>query len=241
MAVTKGRIEKNVARIRERIAERCAIARREPEEVSLVAVTKSVDLQTIKNLLDAGVTTLGESRVQQLTDRAAEIRAYVQRRQNPLAGPVQWHLVGPLQRNKAKAAVQAADVIHSVDSLRLAEEINKRAEQADVVQEVLLEVNCSEETQKHGCAVGAARHLGELMCTLPQLRLTGLMTMAPVTRDPNESRHAFARLREIFDEMRSDKIGGADFRHLSMGMSNDYPVAVEEGSTIVRIGTALFE
>ena len=241
MAVTKARIEKNLAAIRATIAEHCRIARRDPSEVTLVAVTKSVDLQTIKNLLDAGVTEIGESRPQQLTDRVAEIDAYLKRRQNALPSPIRWHMVGAVQRNKAKAAVRDAGLIHSVDSLRLAEEINKRAEQLGLVRDVLLEVNCAEESQKHGCAIGAAIHLAELMTTLKNLRLTGMMTMAPLTEDVNEARHAFSRLRELFAELRADKIGGADLTELSMGMSNDFGVAVEEGATIVRIGTALFE
>ena len=241
MSATKARIEKNLAAIRQRIAEHCQIARRNPDDVKIVAVTKSIDLETIKNLLDAGVTTLGESRSQQLAERAAEVEAHVNRRQNPLPSPVEWHMVGPLQRNKAKAVCAASAVIHSVDSLRLAEEVNKRAEQLGKVQDVMLEVNCAEESQKHGCAVGAAMHLGELMSTLENLRLVGLMTMAPLSDDVNEARHAFGRLRDIFGEMRSEKIGGPAFCELSMGMSNDYSVAVEAGATIVRIGTALFE
>jgi PLP dependent protein len=241
MAVTKARIEKNLTAIRKKIAEHCSTARRDPGEVTLVAVTKSVDLQTIKNLLDAGVTEIGESRPQQLSDRVAEIDAYLKRRQNPLPAPIRWHMVGAVQRNKAKAAVRDAGLIHSVDSLRLAEEINKRAEQLDVVRDVLLEVNCAEESQKHGCAIGAAIHLAELMTTLRNVRLRGLMTMAPLTDDAGSVRHAFGRLRELFEEMRSDKIGGDDLRELSMGMSGDFGLAIEEGATIVRVGTALFE
>ena len=183
----------------------------------------------------------GESRVQHLVDSAAQVSAYVRRRQNPLPTPVRWHMVGHLQRNKARAACEVADVVHSIDSLRLAEEVDKRGQQLGKVVDVMLQVNCSEEEQKAGCAVGAAVHLGEMITSLQNVRLTGLMTMGPVTKDFNESRHCFARLREIFEEMRSDKIGGADLRHLSMGMSSDYAAAVEEGATLLRIGTALFE
>ncbi|HDZ19997.1 hypothetical protein LCGC14_0335170 [marine sediment metagenome] len=241
MAVTKGKIQKNLAAIRETIAEHCQIARRDPSEVSIVAVVKSVDLETIKNLLDVGLTEFGESRVPHMVDRAAEIDAHLRRRQNPLPRPLRWHMVGHLQRNKARAACGVADVIHSIDSLRLAEEVNKRAEQADKVMDVMLQVNCSQEKQKSGCAVGASVHLGEMMTSLKNLRLVGLMTMGPLTKNMDLSRHTFTRLREIFEEMQLEKIGGADFRHLSMGMSNDYAMAVEEGATIVRIGTALFK
>ena len=240
MSPTTARIERNLAAIRERIAEHCAKVRRQPEDVGIVAVVKGVEVDTIKNCLDAGLTELGESRVPQLVERAGQVSAYLRRRQSPLPSPVRWHMVGHLQRNKARAACEIADVVHSVDSLRLAEEVDKRGAQLGKVVDAMLQVNCSEEKQKSGCAVGAAVHLGEMMTSLKALRLVGLMTMGPVTKDPNESRHCFSRLREIFEEMQSEKIGGDAFRHLSMGMSSDYMVAVEEGATVLRIGTALF-
>jgi hypothetical protein len=241
MAVTTHKIEKNLQRIRENVAEACQRARRHPDEVRLVAVTKSVDLDTIKNLLDAGVTELAESRAQNLAQRAEEVTAYVNRRRTPLPAPVQWHMVGHLQRNKVKSILPVVSAIHSVDSLRLAEELQDRAEKLDQHVSVFLQVNCSQEEQKYGCAVGAAFHLGEMIASLPNLCLVGLMTMGPLTEDPNESRMAFARCHELFEEMRGERIGGDHFRHLSMGMSSDYVPAVEEGATLLRIGTALFE
>ena len=241
MSVTKARIERNLHLIRKNVEVACAKAGRLPEEVSLVAVTKSVDVESIKALLDAGVVELGENRVQQLVARASELDGYVRRRRSPLAGPVRWHMVGHLQRNKVKRVLEWVEVIHSVDSLRLAEELSNRAQQMGRSIDVFLQVNCSQERQKHGCAVGAATHLGEMISTLPRLRLIGLMTIGPLVADPDGARFAFRRLREIFDEMRHEGIGGEDFRHLSMGMSNDYMVAVEEGATILRIGTALFQ
>ena len=241
MSPTTARIQRNLATIRQRIAEHCATVRRDPDDVGIIAVVKGVDLDAIKNCLDAGLTELGESRVQQLVDVAGQVSAYVRRRQTPLPAPVRWHMVGQLQRNKARAACEIAEAIHSIDSLRLAEEVDKRGQQLGKVVDVMLQVNCSEEKQKAGCAVGAAVHLGEMITSLKNLRLIGLMTMGPVTQDFNESRLCFARLREIFEEMKSDKIGGDDLRHLSMGMSGDYPAAVEEGATLLRIGTALFK
>jgi hypothetical protein len=241
MPVTTGRIRKKLDRVREDIAAACAKAGRDEQEVTIVAVTKAVDFETIKNTLDAGVMELGESRPQQLARRVEELDAYLQRRRNELPAPVRWHMVGHVQRNKVRHVLGAAELIHSVDSLRLGEEIDRRAERAETVADILLQVNCSQEQQKHGCAVGAATHLAEMLCSLKHLRLLGLMTMAPLTDDPEEARPAFVRLRELFAEMRHDGIGGDDFRHLSMGMTQDYRVAVEEGATIVRIGTALFE
>jgi pyridoxal phosphate enzyme (YggS family) len=240
MAVTKKRIEKNLSEIRENIATACARARRDPKDVSIVAVTKSADLEAIKNLLEAGLTELGESRVQQLIERAGELNAFLQRRRSASPMPVRWHLVGHLQRNKVKHVLECSTIIHSVDSLRLAEEINTKAQSLPQPVQIFLQVNCSQEAQKFGVAVGAAAHLAELIGTMPCLRLVGLMTMGPLTNNPEESRRAFARLRELFEEIQRDKMAGPEFRHLSMGMSGDYSAAVEEGATILRIGTALF-
>lgn len=234
MAVTKSRMEENLARISGSIAAACELRGRRRGDVTIVAVTKAVGTDTIENLLDMGLTDLGENRVQQLIGRADEISGAG-------AATPRWHMIGHLQRNKVNAVVEVAQMIHSVDSLRLAEEINVRAEGQGKVCDVLLQVNCSRETRKHGVAVGAAMYLGELMCTMKHLRLVGLMTMAPLVDDPEAARPTFVQLRELFEEMRHEKIGGEHFRHLSMGMSQDYAVAVEEGATIVRIGTALYE
>ena len=241
MAVTANRIAKNLDRIRHEISDASARAGRSPGGVKIVAVTKSVDIATIKNCLKAGLTDLGESRPQQLAERFMQIDEHLHQRRDPLHSEVRWHMVGHLQRNKVKQTLTAADVIHSVDSLRLAEEISNRAEADERVVDVMLQVNCSQETQKSGCAVGAALHLGEMICSMRSVRLTGLMTMGPTSGEPDRTRRAFVRLREVFEEMKHEKIGGDGFKHLSMGMSGDYAIAVEEGATIVRIGTALFD
>ncbi len=240
MALTKAKINRNLRRIRQNIDDACAKANRPPEDVSIVAVTKTVDIKAIVSLVDLGVTDLGESRVQQLAPRSKELAERLGRRRQKPQPTVRWHMIGHLQRNKVKGALECAETIHSVDSLRLAEEINVRAEKMDQRVDVMLQINCSREEQKFGVAVGAATHLGELICTLSHVRLVGLMTMAPLAEDPEQARPSFVRLRELFEEMQNDKIGGDDFRHLSMGMSHDYAVAVEEGATMLRIGTALF-
>jgi len=241
MAITTKRLAENLQRIREKIAAAADRARRDPAGIEIVAVTKAVDVDAIKNLIELGHGDLGENRVQQLIARAADIDAWLGRRRKPIPQPLRWHMVGHLQRNKVKQVLGVAGVIHSVDSLRLAEEIDRRADQAGTTAEILLQVNCSEESQKSGVAVGAALHLAEQICTLRGLRLLGLMTMAPLTSKPERARPSFVRLRELFEEMRNEKIGGKDFRHLSMGMTQDYEVAVEEGATILRIGTAIFQ
>jgi pyridoxal phosphate enzyme (YggS family) len=241
MAVTRKRIEKNLKLIRQNIAEACSRCGRDPQEISIVSVTKSVDTDVIRNMLDAGITDLGENRVQQLVRKADDIAAYIKRRRNPLRGPIRWHMVGHLQRNKVKDVLRIAGTIHSVDSLRLAEEVSTRAQKLETTADILLQVNCSREPQKHGCAVGAAVHLAEMITSLPCIRLNGLMTMGPMEGGKAAARNSFMRLREILEEIHKDKIGGRDCFHLSMGMSGDYEIAVEEGATILRIGRALFE
>lgn len=240
MGITRKRLGDNLRRVTEGVAAAAERARRDPAEVKLVAVTKAVEVDDIKTLIELGVVDIGESRVQQLTARAERISQWLGRRRKEGPSEVRWHMVGHLQRNKVRHVIEWAGIIHSVDSLRLAEEIAARAERSERTVDVLLQVNCSEERQKQGVAVGAAAHLAEQICTLKHLRLLGLMTMAPLASKPEKARPTFVRLREIFEEMRTEKIGGKDFRHMSMGMTQDYQVAVEEGATILRIGTALF-
>lgn len=241
MAITTKRITNNLQAIQDKIAAACSKAGRSPLEIRIIAVTKSVEIDTIKNLVDAGQFMLAENRVQHLVARHKDVDEYLSRKRNPVEGRVEWHMIGHLQRNKVKAVLQCADLIHSVDSLRLAEDINEKAQRLDMVADVLLQVNCSQEPQKSGCAIGAAYHLGEMMAEMKYLRLCGLMTMGPMDGNPATTRNAFCRLRELFYEMRYDRIGGDDFRELSMGMSGDYEIAVEEGATLLRIGSAIFE
>jgi pyridoxal phosphate enzyme (YggS family) len=252
------------------IAAACAKARRDPLDVTLIAVTKTATTDQIKQLIELGHLHLGESRVQQLQQRAAQIDEWLARQQTrelkkplPLPGSIRWHMIGHLQRNKVRAVMPVCQVIHSIDSLRLAEEINEEAEHLRTAPppplapsvpapvapdaaaprqplQVLLEVNVAGEGSKFGVAVGAALHLAEQMDTMDEIHLVGLMCMAPFSSNPEDARPVFVRLREIFEEIRFRKIGGDKFRHLSMGMSGDYQVAIEEGATMVRLGTAIF-
>ena len=230
--------------VTDRIAAACAKAKREPSEVTLIAVTKTAAPEQIREIIGLGVGDLGESRVQVLTQRAAQINEFFARRQHQgdaaVPAKLRWHMIGHLQRNKVKPVLPLVSVIHSVDSLRLAEELEAQATKANRKIAVLMQVNASEEASKSGVAVGASVHLAEQIDTMPHLQLIGLMTMAALDGTEKETRHVFARTREIFDEMKWHKIGGAGFKHLSMGMSNDFEVAIEEGATMVRVGTALF-
>lgn len=238
MATPRNKIKANLDRVRTNIAAACQRSRRDERDITLVAVTKGGDVQDIATLIELGVRDIAESRVSQLAQRRADIES---RLGADLAGEIRWHLVGHLQRNKVRQALEVADFIHSVDTLRLAEEISARCVQAGKVAKLLLEVNCSQEPQKFGVAVGAAVHLADMLGTLKNVKLVGLMTMAAATDNPENARPTFARLAELFEEMRSGKIGGPDFKHLSMGMSQDYPVAVEEGATLIRVGSALVD
>jgi pyridoxal phosphate enzyme (YggS family) len=230
--------------VRDRIAKACAKARREPSEVTLIAVTKTAAPEQIREILQLGVCDLGESRVQMLTQRAMQINEFHQRQltrgEGEVAPRLRWHMIGHLQRNKVKQVLPIVSLIHSVDSLRLAEELEGYAIKAEKRVPVLMQVNASEESQKHGVAVGAAVHLAEQIDSMSHLQLLGLMNMAPFTEDESKIRQCFERTREIFEEMKWHKIGGSSLKHLSMGMSHDFELAIAEGATMVRVGTAIF-
>lgn len=233
----------NLRRVRDRMAEACLRAGRQPSEVRLVAVTKYVDAEVIRALVDMGVRDLGESRVQELTRRAPALRE-VLGTSMPQAGAAtapRWHLVGSLQRNKVRPLLPWVDLIHSVDSLRLAEEIDATAAKLGRRVPALLQINTSMDSNKHGVSVGAATHLAEQIVTLKHLELRGLMAMAPLSGNLVAVRQAFERARELFDEIVAERAVGPAFRELSMGMSNDFETAIAEGATMVRIGSALYE
>jgi pyridoxal phosphate enzyme (YggS family) len=229
--------------INDKIAAACAKAKRDPSEVTLVAVTKYAAPEQIREIVQLGINDLGESRVQNLVQRAPQINEFFARRAGlgSIKPPkLRWHMIGHLQRNKIKALLPIAHMIHSIDSLRLAEELDIQCKKFDRKLSVLLQVNASEETSKYGVAVGAAVHLGEQIASMENLQLVGLMSMAPLTEDKETIRKCFVRTYEIFEEMKWHKIGKSGFKHLSMGMSHDYEIAIAAGTTLVRIGTDLF-
>jgi PLP dependent protein len=230
--------------VKDRIAAAAAKAKREPSEITLVAVTKTAGPEQIREILSLGVTDLGENRVQQLAQRAAQVNEFLQRRQafGDAAVPdkVRWHMIGHLQRNKVKQVLNVISLVHSIDSLRLAEEIDAAGLKTGRKTPVLLQVNASEEPQKSGVAVGAALHLAEQIDSMPNLQLIGLMTMAEFDAPEARIRQTFSRTRELFEELKWNKIGGTHLRHISMGMSHDFEWAIAEGATMVRIGSAIF-
>jgi pyridoxal phosphate enzyme (YggS family) len=236
------KIAERIERVKETVASACARSGREPGDVKLVVVTKSADLEGIKTVVRLGLNHLGENRVQQLKRVSAQIAEFVQQEGEDTGLPetIHWHMIGHLQRNKVRQVLPVTSLIHSVDTLRLAEEISAAGAKLDLCPRVLLQVNTSNEPQKYGVPVGAATHLAEQIETLPGLQLIGLMTMAPLTRNKDVIRTCFVRARELFYEIRGEKIVGRQFTELSMGMSSDYEIAIEEGATILRIGSAIF-
>ncbi len=224
-------IADRAARVRDQIAAAADRAGRDPAEVTLVAVTKTRPLATVRAAVRAGLRDLGENRVQELVEKSDALPGASD------GGDVRWHLIGSLQRNKARDAAARADLFHALDSLRLADALDKRAAEAGRVLPVLVQVNVSGEDAKHGVAPDAAPDLLAAVAERDHLRLDGLMGMAALAEDAADLdrvvRPSFQRLRRLFDDAPGLSV-------LSMGMSGDFEVAVEEGATHVRVGTALF-
>ncbi|MHC4291557.1 MAG: YggS family pyridoxal phosphate-dependent enzyme [Planctomycetota bacterium] len=235
-------IADKLKKVQDDVNNACVRAGRNIKNVKVIIVTKTATLPAIQEVIRQGFTDFGENRVQHLKQVAEEVEAFLKENQEDETIPskVHWHMIGHLQRNKVKQTLQLCETIHAVDTLRLAEEINTQAHKLGVHANVLLQVNCSGEPQKYGAPVGAAIHLAEQFDTMPNLRLTGLMTMAPLTMDKDRVRASFARAREIFEEIHGERIAGSKFRQLSMGMSQDFEIAIEEGASMLRIGSAIF-
>ena len=227
---TPERILANLREVTGRIAAAAGRAGRDRDAVRVVAVTKTVGVEAIRMLVGAGQTDIGENRAQQIRDRNRELEGTA----------VRWHMIGRLQRNKVKYVVPACAMIHSVDSLPLAEEIAQRAAAAGAAATCLLEVNVAGEDRKAGVAPDDAVTLAERVAALDGIDLAGLMTMAPLVDDPETVRPVFAALRELMERINREADLPRPLTDLSMGMTQDYEVAVEEGATIVRIGSALF-
>ena len=211
----------NLGRVQESVARACARARRAPDSVLLIAVSKTVEIERVRLAIEAGVAALGENRVQEAREKI-----------EALGRPVPWHLIGSLQTNKARDAARLFDWVQSVDRLELAQELSRRAHAVSRRLNVLLQVNLGDEPQKGGVAVAELKRLHEVVAALPNLSVRGLMAIPPATGEPEQARPYFRRLRELRDEL--------GLEHCSMGMSADYEVAIEEGATMVRVGTAIF-
>ncbi|WP_456437728.1 YggS family pyridoxal phosphate-dependent enzyme [Desulfurobacterium sp.] len=221
-------IKERVFIIKERMAKAAERAGRKPEEITLLAASKTRTPDEIREAFEAGVKIFGENRVQEARNKIPALSDL----------PIEWHLIGHLQKNKAKYAVKMFKLIHSVDSISLIEELEKRAAKEHKIQEILIEVKLSPEETKHGCKEEEVPQLIENIFEKEHLKLSGFMVVPPYLENPEEVRPYFRKLREIKEFM--EKTFETKFPHLSMGMSHDFEVAIEEGATIVRIGTALF-
>ncbi len=240
-------LEQRYRQVMDRVGEAAARAGQPMDRLIVVAVTKNASPEHIRQVLELGHTDLGENRVQQLIQRVAMTEEFVARHKNLHADraarvpeQVRWHMIGHLQRNKVKSVLPLVRLVHSVDSLRLAEELQNQAVRQEAEIDVLIQVNTSGEKSKFGVAAPAAPHLAEQMQTMFNLRLRGLMSMAPFSENPEDARPTFARTAELFADMKAENVVGDAFDILSMGMSSDFEVAIDCGANVVRIGRAIF-
>ena len=222
-------ILENLEEVNKRILSACEKAGRDPKEVTLIAVSKTKPASMIKEAYGAGVRDFGENKVQELCEKYKE-----------LPQDIKWHMIGHLQRNKVKQIIGKTVLIHSVDSLRLAEQIEEEAGKQDLIIDILLEINVAEEDSKFGFKLEEAESAILKIATFPHVRIKGLMTIAPFVEKSEENRSVFKKLRQFYVDMQSKNIDNVNMSLLSMGMTGDYEVAIEEGATLVRVGTGIF-
>lgn len=215
--------------VEKRIQAACDRAGRKREEVTLIAVSKTKPVETLQEAYDLGVRIFGENKVQELT---AKYEA--------LPKDIHWHMIGHLQTNKVKYIIDKAELFHSVDSLKLAETIEKEAAKHDLIADILVEVNVAEEESKFGMKMEEVIPFVEKVSAFPHVRVRGLMTIAPFVEDPEENRSIFADLHKLYIDIKKKNHDNDTVSVLSMGMTNDYEVAIEEGATMVRVGTGIF-
>ncbi|MDR0519526.1 MAG: YggS family pyridoxal phosphate-dependent enzyme [Clostridiales Family XIII bacterium] len=233
-------IAENVRAVNERIAAAAARAGRSAADITLVAVSKTRTTDEIESAIEAGALDLGENKVQEITDKYDILRIFTEKPSKNRN--IRWHMIGHLQRNKVKYIVDKVSLIHSVDSFRLADEINRRAAAAGVTMDILLQINPADEESKFGVAMEDARRLAdEVVAGCGNVRVKGLMTIVPIADDPNEVRKYFREMKRIYDKIgREAMCERLDFEWLSMGMTHDFEVAIEEGANMVRVGTGIF-
>lgn len=222
-------IKENIARINGLKAEAAEKAGRSGDDVLLVGVTKTRSADEINEGIDAGLTDIGENKVQEIMDKYDFVK------------PVRWHMIGHLQTNKVKYIIDKVSMIHSVDSYKLAEEINKRAGQHGITMDILIQVNSAQEESKFGISMDETEELiRTILENCPNIRIRGLMCIAPFAEDPNDVRIYFAEVKQLYDQYGKIDHERLDFQYLSMGMSHDFEAAIQEGSNLIRVGTAIF-
>ncbi len=224
------KLKTRLENVRDRIKKAALDCGRNPDSVRLIAVSKTISTDIIEEAINAGVTVLGENYVQEARDKISTLSKY----------PTSWHFIGHLQSNKAKYAVKLFDLIHSVDSVKLAREINKHAHKIDKVQQILIQINISQEKTKSGISVDETIDLITEVSQFENIAVKGLMTMPPYFNQPDRVRPFFAALRDLRDQTKGKDIPRVSLDELSMGMTGDFEVAIAEGATMVRVGTAIF-
>lgn len=222
-------IRENYQAVEQKVCEACKRSKRAREEVTLIAVSKTKPVSMIQEAIKAGATVFGENKVQELCEKYEELPKHLH-----------WHMIGHLQRNKVKYIVDKAELIHSVDSLKLAQEINKEAIKKELTVNILVEVNVAEEESKFGVGVEETEDLIREIAKLSNIKVQGLMTIAPYVENPEENRGVFRTLKKLAVDIKMKNIDNVRMDVLSMGMTGDYQVAIEEGATMVRVGTGIF-
>lgn len=224
-----GSIRENIDAVNRIKGEAAVKSGRKAEDVLLCAVTKTRTADEINEAIDAGITDIGENKVQEIMDKFDSVK------------PVRWHLIGHLQTNKVKYIIDKVSMIHSVDSLHLAQEIDKRAAQHGITMDILIQVNSAQEESKFGISADETEGMiRDILDKCPNIRIRGLMCIAPFAENPEDVRVYFAQVKKLYDEYSSIEHKNLDFKYLSMGMSHDYEVAILEGSNLIRVGTAIF-
>ncbi len=224
-----GSIRENIDAVNRIKGEAAVKSGRKAEDVLLCAVTKTRTADEINEAIDAGITDIGENKVQEIMDKFDSVK------------PVRWHLIGHLQTNKVKYIIDKVSMIHSVDSLHLAQEIDKRAAQHGITMDILIQVNSAQEESKFGISTDETEGMiRDILDKCPNIRIRGLMCIAPFAENPEDVRVYFAQVKKLYDEYSSIEHKNLDFKYLSMGMSHDYEVAISEGSNLIRVGTAIF-
>ena len=222
-------LKENYEEVQKKITEACKRAGRNREEVTLIAVSKTKPVEMLSEIYDLGERNFGENKVQELTEK-----------EEVLPKDIHWHMIGHLQRNKVKYIIDKVAMIHSVDSLRLAQTIEQEAAKKDLVMPILLEVNVAEEESKFGLTTNEVLPLLEKISIFSHIKVMGLMTIAPFVKNPEENREVFRTLKKLSVDISAKNINNVNMSVLSMGMTGDYQVAVQEGSTMVRVGTGIF-
>lgn len=222
-------LKDNLKQVEDNIAKACARAGRDRSEVTLIAVSKTKPVEMLQEIYDEGVRTFGENKVQEICEKYEQ-----------LPNDIEWHMIGHLQRNKVKQVIDKAALIHSVDSYRLAQEISVQAQKKNICMPILVEVNIAQEESKFGISADDTVQLVEEIAALPNLEIKGLMTIAPFVTDPEENRTYFRQIKQLSVDIKNKNIDNVSMDVLSMGMTGDYEVAIEEGATMVRVGTGIF-